>query len=492
MDLYRVDGGQTSWFTARRGACAAGSSSRFTFTCAHAPLQAQNLSSRLEPARRSSEPRRVARPRTPLHGNQQRTRFLIGLPKATKFEVFSLTNPNRVVVEVDGDQAAPARAAQGGAGRPHQVVPAPASPAPSTSRVIIYVTEPVIVSSAQIEKTKDGQRPAPGRRDRARSCPSPPASTRAGRQQEGRHGAAAVRAGRRRTAAAAAASCRVAGRAGAASLQAGHRHRPGHGGHDSGAEKNGAVEKDIVLAFGKILADKLKATGRFKVLMTRDTDVFIPLGERVAFARAQQGQPVHRRALRLRRHRLGRPTAPRSIRCATSSPTACAARRKRRVSSNVLSQNEVEKVKQASDGDDVDLVKGILADLAEREVDATHDRTSVFARTVIETMGASTAMRNEPDQQAGVPRAQDGAVPLGADRARLRHQQAGCREPAVGRLARQGLGLDPDRDRQLLHQSDGAAADVTRCGRARENKKGRSRRTGLVFCGQLGSHPRAG
>ena len=39
-----------------------------------------------------------------------------------------------------------------------------------------------------------------------------------------------------------------------------------------------------MLAFGKILAEKLKATGRFKVLMTRDTDVFVPLGERVAFA----------------------------------------------------------------------------------------------------------------------------------------------------------------------------------------------------------------
>ncbi len=58
---------------------------------------------------------------------------------------------------------------------------------------------------------------------------------------------------------------------------------PGHGGHDFGAEKNGAVEKDIVLAFSKILAKKLNATGRFKVLMTREEDVFIPLGDRVSF-----------------------------------------------------------------------------------------------------------------------------------------------------------------------------------------------------------------
>ena len=60
----------------------------------------------------------------------------------------------------------------------------------------------------------------------------------------------------------------------------------------------------------------------------------------------------------------------------------------------------LQKLKKAG-GDDVSSVKSILADLAEREVDATADRTSIFARTVIENMGASTTMRNKPDQQAG-------------------------------------------------------------------------------------------
>ena len=56
-------------------------------------------------------------------------------------------------------------------------------------------------------------------------------------------------------------------------------------------------------------------------------------------------------------------------------------------------------MKQASG--DVDAVKDILSDLAGREVDVTRGRTSIFARSVIEGMGASTALRNEPDQQAG-------------------------------------------------------------------------------------------
>jgi N-acetylmuramoyl-L-alanine amidase len=60
---------------------------------------------------------------------------------------------------------------------------------------------------------------------------------------------------------------------------------PGHGGIDSGAvSPKGTREKDVVLAFARVLHDKLKKTGRYRVLMTRDTDVFVPLKGRVAFA----------------------------------------------------------------------------------------------------------------------------------------------------------------------------------------------------------------
>ncbi len=69
------------------------------------------------------------------------------------------------------------------------------------------------------------------------------------------------------------------------------------------------------------------------------------------------------------------------------------------LSSNLLSKDEVDAVKEASGS--VDAVTAILADLAGREVDVTSNRTSAFARTVIANMGASTNMRNDPDQQAG-------------------------------------------------------------------------------------------
>jgi N-acetylmuramoyl-L-alanine amidase len=60
---------------------------------------------------------------------------------------------------------------------------------------------------------------------------------------------------------------------------------PGHGGIDPGAAAAGGMfEKDIVFAFAQKLKKKLEAEGRYRVLMTRDQDVFIPLGERVRLA----------------------------------------------------------------------------------------------------------------------------------------------------------------------------------------------------------------
>lgn len=64
---------------------------------------------------------------------------------------------------------------------------------------------------------------------------------------------------------------------------------PGHGGQDPGAlGVNGAYEKSIVLAVGLELKRQLEQSG-YRVEMTRSTDVFIPLGERVKFARRKGG-----------------------------------------------------------------------------------------------------------------------------------------------------------------------------------------------------------
>jgi N-acetylmuramoyl-L-alanine amidase len=60
---------------------------------------------------------------------------------------------------------------------------------------------------------------------------------------------------------------------------------PGHGGHDPGAMgPGGTQEKDVVLAIGLKLRDMLKEELGLDVVMTRSTDVFIPLEERTAIA----------------------------------------------------------------------------------------------------------------------------------------------------------------------------------------------------------------
>ncbi len=60
---------------------------------------------------------------------------------------------------------------------------------------------------------------------------------------------------------------------------------PGHGGHDPGAVgPTGLREKDVVLDIGKRLARKIRQEMGIDVVMTRSTDVFIPLEERTGIA----------------------------------------------------------------------------------------------------------------------------------------------------------------------------------------------------------------
>jgi N-acetylmuramoyl-L-alanine amidase len=61
----------------------------------------------------------------------------------------------------------------------------------------------------------------------------------------------------------------------------------GHGGIDPGTQgRSGIREKDLVLGVARELRKALEATGRYRVQLTRDSDVFIPLRERVNVARA--------------------------------------------------------------------------------------------------------------------------------------------------------------------------------------------------------------
>ncbi len=80
---------------------------------------------------------------------------------------------------------------------------------------------------------------------------------------------------------------------------------PGHGGHDSGAVAGGRREKDAVLQIAKRLRGHLLSMG-FRVIMTRSTDCFIPLGQRTRFANKNHGDvfvSIHANSVSSRRKR---------------------------------------------------------------------------------------------------------------------------------------------------------------------------------------------
>jgi N-acetylmuramoyl-L-alanine amidase len=147
-------------------------------------------------------------------------RVVIDLERESTYRVFALDNPFRIVIDIDGEGEIPGSRAE--------KVPAPVNAAVAT---------PEPVGTAAVAAKAD--------RDATGTAESVP---------------------RRR-----------------------HRVRvmidPGHGGKDSGAiGPTGLKEKDVVLAIGRMVRERLARSGEYDVRMTRDADVFIPLEERTAMA----------------------------------------------------------------------------------------------------------------------------------------------------------------------------------------------------------------
>jgi N-acetylmuramoyl-L-alanine amidase len=165
---------------------------------------------------------------------------------------------------------------------------------------------------------------------------------------------------------------------------------PGHGGHDSGARKYGTVEKDVVLSFSLRLREKLNETGFYKVLMTRDTDVFIPLHERREFAER------HQAALFIAIH------ADYTDRASARGATIYSLRPETAdVLKRAAGDVSVDAAGKKVAGADMGAVKGILTEKAREVIDRNHLRTSVFARSVIAFVGTSTNLMDNPDRKAG-------------------------------------------------------------------------------------------
>jgi N-acetylmuramoyl-L-alanine amidase len=167
---------------------------------------------------------------------------------------------------------------------------------------------------------------------------------------------------------------------------------PGHGGIDNGTKAaTGELEKTIVLEFSLLLRDKIERTGKYRVAMTRADDTFVPLGNRVAFARARQGAlfiSIHADALRRGEGEAQGATIY------TLSERATDARAARLAEA----ENQADVIAGLDLSSEPKDVAGILIDLARRE---TKTFSLQFAETLIGAMKPSARLHQNPLKSAG-------------------------------------------------------------------------------------------
>ncbi|NVK19090.1 MAG: N-acetylmuramoyl-L-alanine amidase [Methylocystaceae bacterium] len=164
----------------------------------------------------------------------------------------------------------------------------------------------------------------------------------------------------------------------------------GHGGVDPGASGvSGAYEKHITLAMARQLRDALNRTGRYKVVLTRDRDVFIPLRERIAIARragADLFLSLHADTFRDRKVR-GASVYTLSERASDKEAQALAERENK--------ADLIAGVDLSSTSDDLSF---ILLDMAQRD---TKNQSSRFAETVVRDLSRSSKVLRNPHRFAG-------------------------------------------------------------------------------------------
>ncbi len=167
---------------------------------------------------------------------------------------------------------------------------------------------------------------------------------------------------------------------------------PGHGGVDPGAIGVGGVyEKDITLAAAREVRRQLLATGRYRVQLTRDKDVFVRLRDRVAIARDAGGDLF----VSLHADSIGNGSI-RGLSIYTLSEKAS----DREAEMLAAKENRADAIAGLDLSSENDLVAGILIDLAQRDT-LNHSRR--FARLALENLGKEVKLLPaKPHRQAGL------------------------------------------------------------------------------------------
>lgn len=135
---------------------------------------------------------------------------------------------------------------------------------------------------------------------------------------------------------------------------------PGHGGHDPGAiSASGRYEKALTLAVAQALAKKLRATGRYRVVLTRERDVAVKLLDRVEFARKREADLF----LSIHADSLAADRATRGASVYTRAEDAT----DREAEALALRENRADQLADGGNEAELDDVVAILLDLASRD-----------------------------------------------------------------------------------------------------------------------------
>jgi N-acetylmuramoyl-L-alanine amidase len=167
---------------------------------------------------------------------------------------------------------------------------------------------------------------------------------------------------------------------------------PGHGGIDNGTKgASGELEKNIVLEFAGRVRDRIEKAGKYRVLMTRTDDTFIPLADRVHMARnagAALFVSIHADSLPRKEGDAQGATVYTLSETATDSEAERLADQENRA--DVIAGVDLK--------DEPDDVAGILLDLAQRE---TKTFSVQFAHKLVSELKGATRLHKNPLKSAG-------------------------------------------------------------------------------------------
>jgi N-acetylmuramoyl-L-alanine amidase len=166
---------------------------------------------------------------------------------------------------------------------------------------------------------------------------------------------------------------------------------PGHGGVDPGAiGADGIYEKAIVLKMGLELRRQLEASGRYEVVMTRDTDRIVRLRDRLQVAHESGGQlfvSLHADSLVKAPDVRGASVYTLSERASNDEAARLASKENR---ADILAGIDLSNQE--------DIVTEILIDLAQRDA---NNKSIEVADLLVDELGSVTRMARQQRSQAG-------------------------------------------------------------------------------------------